>query len=96
MGVRPSVTSSQRTTTQASITVSSFIFLKGTSPANGLPWWLSGKESACQAGDSDWIPGLERSPGEGNNNPFLYFFLGNPRDIEAWRATVHAVAKSET
>ena len=62
MGVRPSVTSSQRTTTQASITFSSFIFLTETSPANGLPWWLSGKESACQAGASGWSclgkPGL--------------------------------------
>ena len=28
--------------------------------------WLSGKESACKAGDSGSIPGSERSPGEGN------------------------------
>ena len=35
----------------------------------GLPWWLSGKESARKSGDSDLIPGLERSPGEGNGNP---------------------------
>ena len=27
-----------------------------------LPWWLSGKESACQAGESDSIPGSGRSP----------------------------------
>ena len=32
----------------------------------GLPWWLSGKESACQAGGMGSIPGSERSPGEGN------------------------------
>ena len=31
----------------------------------GLPRWLSGKESACKAGDSGLIPGLGRSPGEG-------------------------------
>ena len=31
-----------------------------------LPRWLSGKESACQAGDAGLIPGLGRSPGEGN------------------------------
>ena len=31
----------------------------------GLPWWLSGKESACQAGDAGSIPGSGRSPGEG-------------------------------
>ena len=30
-----------------------------------LPWWLSGKESACNAGDPGSIPGLGRSPGEG-------------------------------
>ena len=31
----------------------------------GLPWWLSGKESACQAGDAGSIPGSGRFPGEG-------------------------------
>ena len=31
----------------------------------GLPWWLSGKESTCQAGDAGSIPGSGRSPGEG-------------------------------
>ena len=38
----------------------------------GLPWWLSGKESACNAGDTGdvgWIPGSGRSPGGGNGNP---------------------------
>ena len=35
----------------------------------GLPRWLSGKESICQAGDMDSVPGLGRSPGEGNGNP---------------------------
>ena len=33
----------------------------------GLPWWLSGKESACNAGDTGdvgSIPGLGRSPEE--------------------------------
>ena len=34
-----------------------------------LPWWLSDKESAYQAGNSGSIPGLGRSPGEGNGNP---------------------------
>ena len=62
----------------------------------GLPWWLSGKESACQAGDSGSIPGLGRSPGEGNGNPLQYSCLENPMDRGAWRATVHRVAKSWT
>ena len=37
----------------------------------GLPWWLSGKKSTCNAGnagDTGLIPGLGRSPGEGNGN----------------------------
>ena len=36
---------------------------------DGLPWWLSGKESACQAGDKSSIPGSGRSPAEGTGNP---------------------------
>ena len=39
-----------------------------------------GKASACNAGDSGSIPGLERSPGEGNGNPLQYSCLGNPMD----------------
>jgi len=34
----------------------------------GLPWWLSGQESACSAGDANSDPGLRRFPGEGNGN----------------------------
>ena len=39
------------------------------------------------------IPGWERSPGEGNGNPFQYSCLGNLMDRGAWRAIVHGVAK---
>ena len=42
-------------------------------------------------GDVVLIPGLGRSPGEGNDNPLQYCCLGNPVDIEAWWATVHRV-----
>ena len=42
------------------------------------------------------IPGLGRSPGEGNGNPLQYSCLGNPMDGGAWRATVHGVTKSQT
>ena len=52
------------------------------------------KESACNAGDLDSIPGSERSPGEGNGNPLQYSCLENPMDRQAWQATVHGVAKS--
>ena len=54
-----------------------------------------GKESACNAGDLDSIPGLGRSPGEGNDNPLQYSCLENPMGRGAWQATVHGVAKSQ-
>ena len=43
-----------------------------------------GKESACSAGDPGSIPGLGRSPGEGNGNPLQYPCLDNPADAGAW------------
>ena len=51
----------------------------------GLPWWPSGKELACNAGDPGLIFGLGKSPGEGNGYPFQSPCLGNPMDKEAWR-----------
>ena len=42
------------------------------------------KASAYNAGDLGWIPGLGRSPGEGNGNLFQYSCLENPMDREAW------------
>ena len=64
----------------------------------GLPWWLSGKESAYNAGatrDSSSISGWGRSPGGGHGNPLQYSCLKNPMDRGAWQATVHRVAKSQ-
>ena len=52
--------------------------------------------SACNAGDPGSIPGLGRSPGEGNGNPLQYSCLENPTDRGAWWATVHGVAESQT
>ena len=46
----------------------------------GLPRWLHGKESACNVKDVGSIPGLERSPEVGNDNPLQYSRLGNPMD----------------
>ena len=63
----------------------------------GLPWWLSGKESACQCrrcGDTGSIPGLGRPPGGGSGNPLQYSRLENPMNRGAWLITVHEVAKS--
>ena len=47
----------------------------------------------ANAGDVGSIPGLGRSPGEGNGNPTQYSFLGNPMDRGDWCATVHGVTK---
>ena len=55
-----------------------------------------GKVSACNVGDPGSIPGLGRSPGEGNGNPLQYSCLENPKDRGALLATVHGVAKSQT
>ena len=51
------------------------------------------KASASNAGDLSSIPGLGRSPGEGNGNPLQYSCLENPLDRGAWWATVHGVTK---
>ena len=51
----------------------------------------AGKESTCNMGDLDWIPGLGRSPGDGKGYPLQYSGLENAMDC-----IVHAVAKSRT
>ena len=56
----------------------------------------AGKESACNAGDLGSIPGLGRSPGEGNGYPLQYSCLENSMDRRDWQATVHGIAKSWT
>ena len=61
-----------------------------------LPQWLSGKESACNAGNPGSIPGSGRSPGGGRGNPLQYSCLENPMDRGARRGAVHGVAKSQT
>ena len=62
----------------------------------GFPGGSDGKESACNVGDLGSIPGLGRSPGEGNGYALQYSCLENPMDREAWWATVHGVAKNQT
>ena len=51
------------------------------------------EESACNAGDLGSIPGLGRSPGEGNGKPLQYSCLENRMDRGAWQATFHGVAR---
>ena len=67
------------------------------SPPPSLVWGFPGDSAVkilpANTGDSDSIPGSERSPGEGNGNPLQYSYLGNAKDWEAWRATVHGAAK---
>ena len=59
----------------------------------GFPHCSVGEESACGAGHPGSIPGLERTPGEGNGNPLQYSCLENPMDRGAWQATVHGVTR---
>ena len=64
--------------------------------SRGFPGGSVVKESACQAGDADSIPGSGRSPGEGNGKPLQESCLENPMDRGAWQAIVHGVTKSQT
>ena len=67
------------------------IIIVYTAIFKGLPWWLSGKESCCNAGDASLIPGPGRSPGRGHGNPLQYSCLENPMDRGAWGAIVNTV-----
>ena len=57
-----------------------FIILKVNSVIESFFGGSDGKESAYNAGDLGLIPGSERSPEEGNGNPFQYSCLENSRD----------------
>ena len=63
---------------------------------HGFPGGSEVKHSACDVGDLGSIPGLGRSPGEGNGNPLQYSCLENPMDRGAWRATVHGSQELDT
>ena len=62
----------------------------------GFPGGSERKESACNAGDLCSTPGSGRSPGEGNDYPFQYSCLENPKDGGAWWAAVYGVTQSRT
>ena len=62
----------------------------------GFPSGSDSKASVCNAGDQGSIPGLGRSPGEGNGSPLQYSCMENPMDRGAWQAIVHGVVKSRT
>ena len=59
----------------------------------GFPAHSVAKNLPGNAGDTSLIPGLRRSPGEGNSNSLQYSCVGNPMDRGAWQATVHGVEK---
>ena len=61
----------------------------------GLPWWNSGKESACQCRKQErlLIPTSEGCPGGGNGNPLQDSCLGNPMDRGTWRASLRGVSR---
>ena len=62
----------------------------------GFPGGSDSKRSAHNVGDPGSIPGLGRSPGEGNGNLLQGSCLENSMDGGAWWATVHGVTKSRT
>ena len=53
----------------------------------GFPGGSDNKECGCNAGDLVLIPGLGRSPGEGNGYPLQYSCLENSMDKGVWQAT---------
>ena len=61
-----------------------------------IPGGSEVKASASNVGEPGSIPGLGRSPGEGNSNPLQYSCLENPMDRGAWQATDHRAAESDT
>ena len=60
----------------------------------GFPGGAGGKEYTWNVRDLGSIPGLGRSPGEGNSYPLQYSGLKNSMDRRAWQATVHGITKS--
>ena len=71
-----------------------FEFMFVTKVCLGFPGGSDDKESVCNAGNPSLIPGSGRSPGEGNGNPLQYSYQENSMHREAWRASVHGVAKN--
>ena len=73
--------------------ISVFLYINSPLCFTGFLGGSDGKESACNARDPGSIPGLGRSPEEGNVYPLQYSCLENPMDRGAWWATVHAVMR---
>ena len=63
---------------------------------HSFPGGSNSKEFACNAGDPGSIPGLGRSPGEGNDYPLQYSCPENPLNKGTWWVTVRRITKSRT
>ena len=59
----------------------------------GFPGGSVVKNLPANAGDTGSVPGLGRSPGEGNGNPLQYSCLKNLMNGGAWEAIVRGVTK---
>ena len=78
------------------MTVGHYWYLLG---GRGFPGGSAVKNPPADPGDArdvGSIPGLGRSPGEGNSYPVQDSGLGNPMNRGAWQVTVHGVKKSWT
>ena len=60
------------------------IRIRPSFPSVDFPGGSDGKASACNVGDQGSIPGVGRSPEEGNGNPLQYSCLENPMDGGFW------------
>ena len=61
----------------------------------GFPGGSDGKESSCNAGDLGLIPGLGRSPGEGDGYLLKFSCLENSMHRGTWRGIVRGVTESD-
>ena len=77
------------------VTIRSFPKKCIVNKGKGLPQWLIGKESTCNAGDAGLMPGSGGSPGEGHSNS-LQYSCGKTLTDRGWWATVPGVANSGT
>ena len=62
----------------------------------GFPGGSAIKNPPANAGDSGLIPGMGRSPGEGNGKPLQYPCLPNPVDRGTWKASVNRAQRVST
>ena len=72
------------------------VYVELLTPNAVVPVGSAAENLPPNVGNAGFIPGLERSPEEGNGNPFQYSCLESLMDRGAWWATVHGLARSRT